>query len=447
MLSEIPNVGDLASGAFPDFGSGDVIDPSTQSPIEITMIMLPILATLVGTIRTNLRPREKWATCLMASNQIVDQIYKFRLRTDKYDTQAPLPVKEGEEPVEISPKMRATVARKDFIETCTQIYSHAISTEVSKGGALKMGEMAKLQTQHEADRKIFIERLKRHVKGNLYGQKLPKAPDELKKKPMTKQQAAKELEGKKNQAKKTLNKAKNLKKSKQGGMLMKLMSMTPAGKKMAKQAEKMMAQADGAMGAMDKLNGAMDMVSKVGGQVMDVADKVATAGGDGEPDAEQDDLGAKKGGGVDDLVSQMPIEAYIDARVRPYVEYLERRAPIMSCRGLVLEHIAMIMNAAGAVLALFNGEYIAITVAVASVSMAFLDYFYIPSQLAATNKALEDCHNLLLYWDSLSLVQRKTRAVKLKVCLCVEGAVLALCQARTGVSSALPSEQEESGDE
>ena len=99
------------------------------------------------------------------------------------------------------------------------------------------------------------------------------------------------------------------------------------------------------------------------------------------------------------------------------------------------------------ILALFNGEWIAVTVAVASVSMAFLDYFYIPSQLAATNKALEDCHNLLLYWDSLSLVQRKTRAVKSKVCSTVEGAVLGLCQARTGVSSALPTEGDDGGGE
>ena len=33
-------------------------------------------------------------------------------------------------------------------------------------------------------------------------------------------------------------------------------------------------------------------------------------------------------------------------------------------------------------------DFIAITVAVASVAMAFLDYFYIPTQLAATNKAV-----------------------------------------------------------
>lgn len=57
-------------------------------------------------------------------------------------------------------------------------------------------------------------------------------------------------------------------------------------------------------------------------------------------------------------------------------------------------------------------QWIAITVAVASVAMALQDYFYIPSQLGVSNTAIKDIHNLLNWWDSLSLVQRKTRKVK-----------------------------------
>ena len=64
-----------------------------------------------------------------------------------------------------------------------------------------------------------------------------------------------------------------------------------------------------------------------------------------------------------------------------------------------------------------------------------------PSQLAATNRALEECHNLLIYFDSLSLVQRKTRKVKLQCANTVENAVLNIISAQTGVSPALPSEQ------
>ena len=62
------------------------------------MTLLPIIAALIGTIRTKIRPREKWSTCLMAANQIVDQIYRYRLRTDPYDTsKAPKPTGDDEE--------------------------------------------------------------------------------------------------------------------------------------------------------------------------------------------------------------------------------------------------------------------------------------------------------------------------------------------------------------
>ena len=157
------------------------------------------------------------------------------------------------------------------------------------------------------------------------------------------------------------------------------------------------------------------------------------------------------GGGsdfVDDLVSQMDIETYIDCRVRPITDTIEKRAPTMSRRFNALEGLGLIANTSGAVLAIIElADWVAITVAIASVSMALNDYFYIPSQLAATNRAVQDLHNLLVWWDSLSLVQRKTRAVKLRCASTVEGAVLALCASRTAVSPALPNEQVEDEEE
>ena len=60
--------------------------------------------------------------------------------------------------------------------------------------------------------------------------------------------------------------------------------------------------------------------------------------------------------------------------------------------------------------------------------------------LAATNKALEDTHNLLIWWDSLSLVQRKMPTAKLRCATVMEGSVLNLCSSRTGVPPTLPSQ-------
>ena len=107
----------------------------------------------------------------------------------------------------------------------------------------------------------------------------------------------------------------------------------------------------------------------------------------------------------------------------------------------------MLANTAGAVLAVIGyADWIAVTVAIASTSMAFIDYFYIAAQLASTNRALERAHNLLIWWDSLSLVQRKKRTTKLNCVQTVEGALLDMCSARTGVSAALPSEQQTEDD-
>ena len=101
---------DLTQAA--EAASGEPPDLSQETPLGYIMILAPILATLVGTVRTKMRPREKWASCLMASYQIVDQIYRYRLRAYPYDTSKNPPAKEGEEPVDVPVKDREMNARK-----------------------------------------------------------------------------------------------------------------------------------------------------------------------------------------------------------------------------------------------------------------------------------------------------------------------------------------------
>lgn len=164
------------------------------------------------------------------------------------------------------------------------------------------------------------------------------------------------------------------------------------------------------------------------------ASKESTAAEDGDEEQGGEEY-------FDDLVSQVDIETYVQCRVRPLVEHLEKRAPTMSKRFNLCEGLGLLANTAGAVLSIVDlADWVAITVSIASVMMAVNDYFYIPAQLAATNRALQDAHNLITYWDSLSLVQRKTPSVKLRCATTMETGVLALCAARTAVSPALPSE-------
>jgi hypothetical protein len=163
--------------------------------------------------------------------------------------------------------------------------------------------------------------------------------------------------------------------------------------------------------------------------------------------ATADDKGDEGGGDVevcDDLVSQLTVEQYVASRVRPVTAWFEARAALMAKRSQQLEQIGLLMNSAGAVLAILEyGEFISITVSLASTAMAIGDYFYVPPQITTTNKAMQDCHNLINWWDSLSLVQRKARKTKKKLADALEQSILDVVQSRTMVSSALPGAEEE----
>ena len=196
--------------------------------------------------------------------------------------------------------------------------------------------------------------------------------------------------------------------------------------------------AAGAMGAMggDMVGEAMSAMSAVGdasGLVTPMAPEEEEEGPDGEPDPNASRAPP------DDLVSPMMVETYVDFRVRPYVDYLERRAPVIANRYRALELGGMLSNTTGAVLAVMGmADFIPITVATAALCMAVGDYFYVPAQLAASNSAMQDTQNLLNWYDGLSLVQLKTRQSKLKACMTMEGAALSLIAARTAMSPALP---------
>jgi len=388
-----------------------------------TMLLLPIGTALVATMRSRLRPREKWATCLMAAMQIVDQIYKYRLRTEKYDTaKAPPPLPDGTIP-DIPVKIRETNARANFVKTCSDIYSKAIQQEVSKGGALKMGKVAKLQTQKADGRREFESKLQGHV------------------------------------AKKLHAAAANIPKYKGGGGTEGAAAKKAAkaeAKKMAKEALKKKGGGKMLGGLLGKFGGKNNQIAAMAEGMMDDAmeqavDATAGAAGkkatkDAGPDGEKEESATMDE--IDDLVSQMAIETYIACRVRPLAQYLEQRSALIAKRNSRLEQAVVIFNTAGSALAILDqADYIAISVAVASQCMAIIDYFYIPAQLSTTNKALEDIHNLISWWDSLSLVQRKTRSTKLQCCMVTETCILSITSARTAESPALPGEAAEEEEE
>ena len=94
-------------------------------------------------------------------------------------------------------------------------------------------------------------------------------------------------------------------------------------------------------------------------------------------------------------------------------------------------------QASGAVLAVMGyAEWVAVSAAVALVCQSLVDYFYLSPIVVAINDALQQVHNLISWWDSLSLIQRKSRAVKARAASVTETALLQIIAARTGLAVA-----------
>jgi len=78
-------------------------------------------------------------------------------------------------------------------------------------------------------------------------------------------------------------------------------------------------------------------------------------------------------------------------------------------------------NSAGAILAVVVVDttslatFVAISVAFAATFSSMIEYHNLQAQVTATNGALRDIHNLLVWWAGLSMVDRRTRFTKYHV--------------------------------
>lgn len=406
-------------------------DPFADWTILSTCILfLPLITGLVATLRGRLRPREKWATCLMASQQVVQQIYSYRLRTGLYDVYKPPPPDPETGEIKIKPvKVRETEARKAFVTTVNAIYSKAVHEEVAKGGALFVpNNIKRYNGEDKSVRTKFEETLSLHVATKLHASAKDKSGVRDKrglKKEREKQLEAKLREKAKEKGKEAAKGAIAAQMKKQGGMF------GPLGKLLGKN-NKVAAMVD------QQIDSQID--SQLDSAMPAPAADAANDGGNEGEESGPPDL-------IDNLVSQMTQEQYMSCRVRPVSSWFEKRATLMAKRSQQLETFGLLLNSGGAVLAIMEyGDYISITVSLASTCLALTDYFYVPNQITATNKAVQDCHNLISWWDSLSLVQIKRSATTKKLVETLEGAILDVVQSRTMVSPKLPGQGEEGED-
>ena len=419
------------------------VDGDAQSTLTIynrILIILPIVTGLIATTRSKLRSREKGASCEMAAAKVVAEIYKFRLRALEYDTTAAAaPAGEGEEgEVQLGPKQREQRNRERFVDRVQGIYSAVLMSEVAKGGALNHeGGMLRLDMATREEREEMKEQLLRHVQVNLYGRGrnwrrllLKKARVDIGDKKARDEVLLSAAHAQRQRDEKRDRRQAPSSSSTEGA--------SPTDVPVAPKASRGMGRS---------------MTQKVLPFAVDVAQSVSNHAKAQEGKRRQHQENAAKmkvmlkaamAETIDDFFSVLQSETYIDQRARPICSMLEELAPWKARQLQLLEFISLGAQAAGAVLAVIGfSEWVATVVALSIIFQSLMDYFFLNSQVVALNEALQQMHRLLSWWDSLSLIQRKSRSVKSFAADVVESAVLTITAARTGQSITQSADEQE----
>ena len=117
----------------------------------------------------------------------------------------------------------------------------------------------------------------------------------------------------------------------------------------------------------------------------------------------------------DYLAGVLSVDTYVAYRAA-VINMFERRANKLSRRLMTIEILGFIIQSSGAVLAIFEyTEWVALTVAIAAVLQGLIEFMNIRDQLTSVNIALKDLEAAIVYWDSLSIVRRRTNVVKMQL--------------------------------
>mmetsp|Transcript_107473 Transcript_107473/g.213413 ORF Transcript_107473/g.213413 Transcript_107473/m.213413 type:complete len:983 (-) Transcript_107473:41-2989(-) len=141
----------------------------------------------------------------------------------------------------------------------------------------------------------------------------------------------------------------------------------------------------------------------------------------------------------DDFVSPISIETYMEKRMKPLMIQFCAKAPWLSRRCAFMDHLSMLVNAVAVALAIPGSldHWVTMAMSVRALIMNVVEFQNYQVRLRALNGCLRDLQNLQTWWDSLSIVDRRTGAAKSNAVLVTEQAFLsARCAGSAQIATA-----------
>lgn len=134
----------------------------------------------------------------------------------------------------------------------------------------------------------------------------------------------------------------------------------------------------------------------------------------------------------DDLTSQLSAEEYVARRVRPLLAKYQRDAISFARRLHMSEAAIFVATMMGTLLgALRYRIWVPVSIAFSALLSALLQHSNIAIRVSSVNACIRELNNALTWWEALGVVEKRTPAVKERICLLVEGMVEAQAAAWT----------------
>jgi len=470
----------------------DTLD-SIQYHLNLAVIILPVLLALAVTINSRMKYRDKWSVCIMAADCLASEIYKFRMQAVEYDQSKP-PGKDedGNDLPPLSQKEKARRARMLFVDR-VQKFQQACLTELSQSSSLKRTRV--LGGGKTPPQELFLQRaisenkptlaqwykLKVHLEVHFHrtAWAFPHGVSFLNwmsaLRPYLSQKTMKEemkaviqqlvdngtvrLSGtaplsaaQSTSIRRALALRLGLPPSKFDGvkddirLLQRTVVLQIAEEMKRKAKDEKKTTAASASLAEQGLQGENEELA----DDATMREMLMDMQGQGKPkkDEGMELLVIKKRQkkmlednrirDVEDdyLAGPLSIDTYMCYRVRPVLEMLAKRANKRARLLSGLEILGFVIQSSGAIFGVFQyTEWVALTVAIAAVLQSFIEFMSLRDQVTSVNLALRDLQSLVVFWDSLSIVRRRTTAIKMQIAKTTEDAILMVGEAHTTAAS------------
>jgi len=378
-------VGDLGSGVVPDGGGGidsiqsllsggqgtfvpeEAIGSCTEAPdttlCQLTyylQIILPLVMASLLSFKSRFDPDAQVVELRSGASVLEEHIYKFRTRTGPY-SRAALAAASSSDDGEGGGKVVS--ARDVFGKAMTDVWKALTNSLVSEHSMPK--RMNNIDHTKRIHALYFSARpmMGRYMPGEHTG---PGGPED-------------EAEEKNDKEKK----------SKGGGGILARRKAAAAAKLAAMQAE-----LEEGMEGMDDADEVVAAAAGAGG---------GTGGGDEEDEAARVDVET-----LDDGIQGMSAEDYVRMRMLPYLILYSNRSPRQARQLAAFETIAIGLSAATSLLGALNMTTpVPLFIQFGSVLAAWQAYKQMRIALKMTNGAVSSLEQLVLWWQSLSMIEKR----------------------------------------